>query len=132
MLFNLFKRKVTSKDLQDETLSHIELGKLGEKFGQQFLKSKGYKILETNYKNMGYEIDVIAEHADYIVFIEIKTRRSKRYGMPSEAVTKEKQRRYKMISSLYLTHKKLLHRYIRFDVLEIIDGKPNLIINAFI
>lgn len=132
MLSKLFKKKVTSEDLQNEKISHIELGRLGEKFGQQFLKSQGYKILETNYKSMGFEIDVIAEHAGYIVFVEIKTRRSKRYGMPSEAVTKEKQRRYKMISSLYLTYKQLLHKYVRFDVLEIIDGKPNLIINAFI
>ena len=56
------------------------LGKRSEIIAMNFLKKKGYKILETNYKNSIGEIDIIAKDNDYIVFVEVKGRMSKKFG----------------------------------------------------
>lgn len=133
MFFGLIKRekKITKKDFFNLNLSPHELGKLGEKFAVQYLKSLHYKILQRNYKVGNYEIDIIAEHGNYIVFIEVKTRSSVRYGLPSEAVDYVKRQKYKIGANIYLTQNHLLDRFARFDIVEIIGGEPNLIINAF-
>lgn len=133
MFFNFFKRnkRIKREDLQNKNLSPHELGILGEKMAVQFLKSNKYKILETNYVIGDYEVDIIAEHADYIVFVEVKTRRNIRYGMPSEAVDRVKRQKYRVAANIYLSHKGLLDRFVRFDVVEVLDGEPRLITNAF-
>ena len=61
-------------------------GKRSEIIAADYLKKKGYKILETNYKNKVGEIDVIAKDKDYIVFVEVKARMSQAFGHPFEAV----------------------------------------------
>lgn len=131
-----FKRKtkekqITKQDFCNQNLNNKELGKLGEKFAEQYLTSLGYEIIERNYKGGNFEVDLIAKHAGYIVFIEVKTRRTKHYGMPSEAVSKKKQFAYKMVASVYQKNKKIQDALIRFDIVEILDGEPNLIVNAF-
>lgn len=133
MFFGLIKRdkKVKKQDLLNPNLSPHELGKLGEKLAIQYLKSLHYKILETNYKIGNYEIDIIAEQANYIVFIEVKTRRSIRYGIPSEAVDKYKRDRYRTSANIYLSSKQLMEKFVRFDIVEIVNGEPRLIVNAF-
>ncbi len=70
------------------------MGRAGEKRAVVFLKKKGFKILKTNYKTVFGEIDIIAQDKDTIVFIEVKTRTSDNYGVPSEAVDKRKQEKY--------------------------------------
>ena len=61
-------------------------GKRSEIISTDYLKKKGYKILETNYKNNVGEIDIIAKDKDYIVFIEVKARMSQAFGHPFEAI----------------------------------------------
>lgn len=107
------------------------LGKVGEKQAVKFLKKKGYKIIETNFKTYLGEIDIIALDKDYTVFVEVKTRQSDDYGYPSEAVDKEKQRKYKLVATEYLALKKNLDIKCRFDVIEVENKKINHIIDAF-
>ena len=68
------------------------IGALGEKLAMRFLKRKGYKILETNYRTIFGELDAVAKKEDFIIFIEIKTRTSSSLGPPYLAVTWMKQR----------------------------------------
>ena len=60
---------------------------LGEDAACVFLKNKGYKILERNFRKGYGEIDIIATYNDILVFIEVKTRSSRKYGTPFEAIT---------------------------------------------
>jgi putative endonuclease len=107
------------------------LGRAGEKRAVAFLKDKGFTILETNFKTHIGEIDIIAKDNDVIVFVEVKTRSSDAFGLPSEAVTRKKQEKYFMVASEYLRNRKLLDTLSRFDVIEIENGQINHIIDAF-
>ena len=68
-------------------------GKRSEIIASEFLKNKGYKILEVNYKNKVGEIDVIAKDKDYIVFVEVKARTSQKFGHSFEAIDEIKQQK---------------------------------------
>ena len=107
------------------------LGRAGEVKACEFLKKKGYKILEKNYKTCCGEIDLIAQDGESVVFIEVKTRVNDDFGAPSEAVTLKKQEKYYKIATYYLQRAKKTDSECRFDVVEIEDGQINHILNAF-
>ena len=106
-------------------------GEKGEILACQYLKKNNYKILQTNYKNKIGEIDIIAEKNGKICFVEVKERNSDRFGLPCEAVNRQKQIKILKVAQLYLIKNKIFKREISFSVLEILDGKINLIENAF-
>jgi putative endonuclease len=107
------------------------LGRAGELKAVDFLKKEGYKIIKTNYKTVLGEIDVIAEHGEYTVFIEVKTRTNDEFGSPSEAVNLKKREKYYKVASEYLLRNKKIDVPCRFDVVEIENGQINHIIDAF-
>ena len=107
------------------------LGRAGEKRAVEFLKEKGYKILEQNFKTHFGEIDAIARDGETVVFVEVKTRTDDTFGAPSEAVNFKKREKYFVVASEYLRNKGLLDVPSRFDVIEIENGKINHIIDAF-
>ncbi len=107
------------------------LGRAGEVKAIEFLKKKGFKILEKNYKTHIGEIDVIALDNTTIVFIEVKTRSDDFFGAPSEAVNQKKQEKYYKVALEYLQKTKNVDSPCRFDVIEIENGKINHIDNAF-
>ncbi len=63
------------------------LGKLGEKLALKQLKNNDYQILERNFRSRYGEIDIIAQEGDVLVFVEVKTRTSRKFGPPEEAIT---------------------------------------------
>lgn len=106
------------------------LGKEGEAVVYNYLKNKGYKILEINYKNVIGEIDIIALHNSTYVFIEVKTRSSLKFGSPKEAINSYKINKIKTVATSYLKHKRLLDKVsVRFDCIEILGNKLNYEIN---
>ena len=107
------------------------LGRAGEVKAAEFLKKKGYKIIKTNYKTCFGEIDLIAQDNEYTVFIEVKTRTSEDYGLPSEAVDNRKVEKYYKVATEYLQRNKKTDSPCRFDVVEIENGQINHIIDAF-
>ena len=107
------------------------LGRAGEVKATEFLKSKGYKILKTNYKTYVGEIDVIALDGDCVAFIEVKTRSGDEYGTPAQAVTRKKQEKYFKVASEFLQKEGLTESNCRFDVVEIENGQINHILDAF-
>ena len=68
-----------------------ELGNIGEKLAKNFLKRKGYRIRETNFRCREGEIDIVAEQKDYLVFIEVRTKASFSFGKPEESITYAKK-----------------------------------------
>ena len=114
---------------------NLYLGKQGEEVAVSLLKEKGYKILLRNYKTKLGEVDIIAVDKDTFCFIEVKTRNSRRFGSPEEAVSVPKQRQISKAALMFLKENNLLGRKARFDVvsLDYSQGaaKSNLIKNAF-
>ncbi len=107
------------------------VGVKGEIVAANYLKQKNYKILQMNYVcNVG-EIDIVAQTQDTIVFVEVKTRNSTKFGLPREAVTGYKQNKIRLVASVYLQKFKQVQVPIRFDVIEILNDKINHIENAF-
>ena len=117
--------------LTDKTAKHNkELGASGEKQAVRYLRRSGWKILEKNFKNPFGEVDIIAEKGETVAFIEVKTRLSDLYGMPSEAVTSQRKRRYISAAKYYFTGR-AMDCVVRFDIIEIFCGRLNHIENAF-
>ena len=100
-------------------------GIIGEKFAQDYLRNKGYKILETNFYTKRGEIDIIAQKGNYIIFIEVKTRTNMKYGTPAMAVNSTKKKHIKFAAKIYLSLNKIKEQDVRFDVIEVLimDGK---------
>ncbi|MBQ7408082.1 MAG: YraN family protein [Clostridia bacterium] len=108
------------------------LGSTGERIAYKYLKKKGYKILEKGYTTKFAEADLIALYGDLLVFIEVKTRTQTKYGNPGDAVDAKKQRKYCLLAEFYIkAHEEHKERAVRFDVIEILNGEVNHIVNAF-
>lgn len=98
---------------------HHLLGKNGEDIAVEYLTQKNYKIIERNFHCKSGEIDIIALKDEYLVFVEVKTRSSNKYGVPSEAVTKSKIEHLYKTAKYYVYTRNLQDEFIRFDVIEI-------------
>lgn len=83
------------------------LGKKGEKLAQDYLKSKGYRILEANYRCSIGEIDIIAENKNRLAFIEVRTRSSREYGTPEESITEVKKEKLASLCMEYINSHKV-------------------------
>lgn len=68
-------------------MSNLSLGKFGEDLATKYLQKQGYKIIERNFKKKYGEIDIVAQVDESLVFIEVKTRFTSKYGLPEEAIT---------------------------------------------
>ncbi|MBQ3053775.1 MAG: YraN family protein [Clostridia bacterium] len=90
----------------------------GENFAVKFLKRKGYKIICQNYDAHFAEIDIIAKKRDTTVFVEVKQRKSTAFGLPCEAVGKEKQGKIRRCAQYYIGKFRPQGDF-RFDVVEI-------------
>jgi len=99
-------------------------GAEGEDAAVRFLESRGYRIVERNYRTRLGEIDVIAEEGRTLVFVEVKSRLNDRFGGPGAAVTPAKQARIARLAQLYLLQRRLGDRMCRFDVVLIQGGDP--------
>jgi len=98
---------------------HHEVGKDGEARAANFLKEKGYDILETNWRYRRAEVDIIARDEDVLVFIEVKTRSSAKWGAPELSVNARKQQLLADAASAYMEETN--HGWaIRFDILSVI------------
>lgn len=98
------------------------LGRLGEDAAADLYVELGFEIVERNYRCVGGEIDVIATDGKVLVFCEVKTRRTDRWGDPSEAVGYRKQQRLRRLAATWLAERRA-GLPVRFDVISILaDG----------
>ena len=96
-----------------------QFGKYSERLAVEYLKLKGYRIVETNYRSSQGEIDIIARDKDTLVFVEVKARHSRRFGSAKGAVTPAKQRKISMAALEYLKKNGRTDVRARFDVVAI-------------
>ena len=115
-------------------------GKYGEDLAVDFLIHKGYRILDRNWRGVkGFkcpEIDIIAEKHNEIIFIEVKTSSTSKFGPPEHWITLKKRQRLAKGAEAYLSQNQCQNSGCRFDVIAIDrQRKPpdiNHIINAFL
>ncbi len=100
-------------------VSTHQRGKKAEELAAAFLRLKGYKIFEKNFRVPQGEIDLIAGRGVTVVFVEVKSRRGKAQGTPLEAVSPHKVRRLSAAAAVYLAQNPDLPRTCRFDVVTI-------------
>ena len=104
----------TAKDTMRQNV-----GRLGERLAARALSERGYRILEYNYRCRLGEIDLVAEDADDLVFVEVKTRRGDLYGLPEEAVTRAKRLKLAQVAACYLDQHDTPDRSWRIDVVAV-------------
>lgn len=104
---------------------HNDTGMFGEKIAAKYLSEKGYTILHQNWRHSHWEVDIIASFKNILHFIEVKTRRTEKFGFPEDDVSEKKIKNLINASEEFL----LLSpewKLIQFDVLSIsiLKGKP--------
>jgi len=117
MLFDWFRRK------EDRRTARQITGAGGEKAAAKHLRRHGYKILLRNFRSGKAEVDIVARHKDWLVFVEVKTRETEEFGAPSEAVDREKQRNLSKAALDYLRLLGYPRVLFRFDVVEVVQRK---------
>ena len=112
-----------------------EFGKRSEALAEEYLKRKGFEILERNYRHGHKEIDLIAKCGNTVVFVEVKAGRSRSFGAPQERVNQAKQRNLIDAANSFIQKHDLADCDFRFDVLAISYEKGQQLVdhieNAF-
>jgi putative endonuclease len=96
-----------------------ELGDWGENYAAKYLEGKGYQILARNVRTPYGEIDIIAKEKDQIIFVEVKTRTSRKFGYPEEAITENKITHLIESAEFYLQEHPEFNIDWRIDVIAI-------------
>lgn len=98
----------------------MELGRAGEDLAAQFLSARGWMIIDRNVRFREGELDIVAVRDGMIAFVEVKTRRSRAFGPPAEAVTWRKAARIRRLAAQYLSSRHAYVAEVRFDVIDIV------------
>lgn len=96
------------------------LGPAGEAAAARHLEARGWRILERGYRTRAGEIDLIADDHGVLVFVEVKTRRGLRCGLPAEAVGARKRAHIVRVAQIYLMRCGAAEAACRFDVIEVL------------
>ncbi len=111
------------------------LGAAGEDVAAAWYEGRGYEILERNWRRREGEIDLITRQGRTVVFCEVKTRTSDRFGTGAEAVRTAKQRRIRRLASRWLSELTpaagRARVEVRFDVVSITAGDVEVVEDAF-
>lgn len=102
-----------------------EIGKQGELIAAEFLRNKGYEIIQTNWRYSRAELDIICKHNDHLIFVEVKTRSYNYYGEPAEFVTTRKEEFMMAAAAAFMEEIKYEWKF-RFDVISILLHKDKL------
>ena len=107
-------------------MERTDFGREGERLARTYLEKKGMRCTARNFKRLHGEIDLVMDDGRVLVFVEVKTRHSLRWGTPAEAVTSSKQRHIRWCAEVYCAENRIENRPLRFDVVEILalPGSP--------
>ncbi len=105
--------------------SNMKTGNDGEQAASEHLQAKGYEILERNYRYRKAEIDLIAKHENWLVFVEVKTRSSTFFGYPEELVDRKKQLLIFEAAENYV-YEKDWNGNVRYDIVSVMLNRGQL------
>jgi len=112
-------KKDTAVNGRPKPTARQGLGRTGERLAADALMSKGYCILERNFRCRQGEIDLVAEDEQDLIFVEVKARRGVSFGLPEDALTMRKQRKLIEVASYYLDLHACSDRSWRIDVVAV-------------
>jgi putative endonuclease len=108
------------------------LGATGEDQVAAWYGSRGYEVVARNWRCRDGELDLVLRYGRVFVFCEVKTRTTDAFGVPAEAVTKQKQARIRRLAARWLEDEATMSaREIRFDVAAVMGGVVDVIEGAF-
>lgn len=103
--------------------ARVALGKSGETFACRELERLGYAIVARRFRTRHGELDIVARDGETLVFVEVKARRTLRFGLPAEAVTGFKQDRIRRMAAEYVLARGVHLRTCRFDIVSVLFGE---------
>jgi len=106
-------------------------GQAGEDRAAAWYRSHGYEVMARNWRCRDGELDLVVRRGRMVVFVEVKARRTDRFGIPAEAITPTKQRRLRTLARRYLEASEVRPASLRFDVVSILAGHLEVIEAAF-
>lgn len=106
----------------------LAVGRRGEELAVKYLMNKGYEILARNYRCKTGEIDVVARHAQVLVFVEVRSSTSLAFGWPHESVNNKKKVKLRLVAQHYI-QSTYFNVPVRFDVIGISFGADGQLIN---
>lgn len=101
------------------TIARRQLGTFGEDLAAQYLEGQGFRIVARNVRLRGGELDIVAWDGPVLVFVEVRSRRGGRMGLPEESVDARKRRRLTALALAYLQLNRIRGVNCRFDVVGI-------------
>jgi putative endonuclease len=107
------------------------LGAAGEDLAAAWYQRAGYEVVARNWRCRDGELDLIVRDQRTLVFCEVKTRSSDRFGVPAEAVTPAKQRRIRTLAAQFLRESRLSAPNLRFDVAAVLGDRLEVVEAAF-
>jgi putative endonuclease len=110
---------------------HLLQGRKGERVAARFLLKNGFDILARRYRGRTGELDIIAFEQDTLVFVEVKTRSSSKFGEPWEFVDWQKQQILRRIAEEFIADHDLGQYAYRFDIVSVVGKEVQLFRNAF-
>ncbi len=114
------------------TVDRRALGAKGEARVARWYEARGYEVIDRNWRCRDGELDLVLRREGVLVFCEVKTRSSARFGIPAEAVTPTKVGRLRRLATRWLTeHEDARARELRFDVAGILGSTVEVIEAAF-
>jgi len=114
----LLEKSHQPQPLQDHGPAHLQTGSWGEGLAAAYLRDKGYVILERDWHSRHRDIDIIAQDGETTVFVEVKTRRSRDFGDPIDAIDYQKRNNLRHAIQHYLHYRNITN--YRFDVISIV------------
>lgn len=113
------------------TAARQKLGAHGERRAARRYEDAGFEVIARNWRCNDGELDLVLRRDDVLVFAEVKTRSSDRFGVPAEAVTPVKQRRIRRLAGRFCADTGHRARRLRFDVVSVLRGQVEIIEDAF-
>jgi putative endonuclease len=101
------------------TIARQQFGRFGEDAACDVLTARGYQVIDRRYRTRDGELDIVARHGDYLVFVEVKARQNRDFGEPEEAVTAQKQQKMVWMATDYLARNGIGDVPCRFDVVSV-------------
>ena len=121
----------SSKRKSGRASSRVSRGHEYEKTAEKFFITQGFEVIERNWRAGHKEIDLIVRKKNLIVFVEVKSAETPKFGHPAERVNKRKVKNLTAAAEIYIQTNRIVDCDLRFDVVAFVDGRPEHYPDAF-